>query len=159
MAADRDEVQREFDAFGAAGGMLKQSGSWYRASDEVITVLNLQKSQYSLSYYVNVGFWLRALGAEKYPKENKCHIRLRLETLLPDREEEIRALLDLERDVPSRAKRFHDILETELRPLLERASSLEGLRQLRRNGQLERAFVLGPAQTLLDQSLSPTSSA
>jgi hypothetical protein len=77
-----------FDKFAAGAGFVKKSGSWYRASDEVITVLNLQKSQYGLSCYVNIAFCLRALGAETFPQEQKCHIRFRLEILLPDREEE-----------------------------------------------------------------------
>jgi len=71
MAAERNEVQVEFDAFGKAAEMTKHSGSWYRTGDDVITVLNLQKSQYSLRYYVNVGWWLRALGDAKFPKENE----------------------------------------------------------------------------------------
>lgn len=154
MAAERNEVQVEFDAFGKAAGMTKQSGSWYRASDEVITVLNLQKSQYSLSYYINVGWWLRALGDAKFPKEHELHVRIRLDALLPDEAEEVKALLDLERPVENRADRLREVLQSELRPILGHTGSVEGLRALRRESRLKAAAVRGPAIPLLDQAVA-----
>jgi len=157
MAAERNEVQVEFDAFGKAAGMTKHSGSWYRTSDHVITVLNLQKSQYSLSYYVNVGWWLRALGDAKFPKEQELHVRIRLDALLPDRAEEVETLLDLKRPVENRSKRLRELLQSELRPILEHADSVAGLRALRRESRLKAAAVRGPAIPLLDQALASES--
>lgn len=49
-------------------GFSKHSGSWYRDTDDVITVAELQKSQYGLQYYVNIALWLRPLGEAKTPK-------------------------------------------------------------------------------------------
>ena len=129
--------------------MLKHSGSWYRESEDVISVLNLQKSQYSLSYYVNVGFWIKALGEERFPKEHKCHVRVRLGDLVPDRTEEVTALLDLVHEFPGRIERLHDLLEGQTKLFLDRASSLDGLRLLRREGRLTEAFILSPAVALL----------
>jgi hypothetical protein len=157
MAAERDEVRDEFDAFGKAAGMTKHSGSWYRISDDMITVLNLQKSQYSLSYYVNVGWWLRALGDAKFPKEHELHVRIRLDALLPNRAEEVKALLDMERPVENRSEGLQELLQSELRPILENTDSVDGLRVLRRASALKAAAVLGPAMPLLDQGLAPGS--
>src|SRR3977135_1768112 len=117
MAAERNEVQAEFDAFGKAAGMTKHSGNWYRTSGDVVTVMNLQKSLYSLSYYVNVGWWLRALGDAKFPKENQLHVRIRLDALVRDRADEVKALLDLERHLESRAERLQALLQSELLPI------------------------------------------
>jgi hypothetical protein len=72
-----------FDQFGKEAGLEKKSGSWYGRSDEVISISNLQKSQYGPQYYFNQAFWLRQLGDERFPKENKSHIRARLGSLLP----------------------------------------------------------------------------
>lgn len=152
--APRNEIQQEFDAFGANAGMLKKSGNWYHASDETISVLNLQKSQYGLSYYFNVGIWITPLGEERFPKEHKCHVRLRLGDLVPQRTEEISALLDLEHDASSRVERLRDVFERELKPFLASGESLDGLRQLQREGRLAGAFVLGPAMALLRRGLS-----
>lgn len=62
-------IQATFDGFMKGAGFSKRSGSWYRISDEVITVVELQKSQYGLQYYVNLALWLRPLGEVKTPKE------------------------------------------------------------------------------------------
>lgn len=56
----RNIIQTTFDEFGKASGGSKKSGSWYRRSPETIFVLNLQKSQYAVRYYVNVALWLLA---------------------------------------------------------------------------------------------------
>lgn len=42
--AERNLIQQAFDAFGKRAGMLKQSGTWYRATDDVTQAVNLQKS-------------------------------------------------------------------------------------------------------------------
>jgi hypothetical protein len=130
--------------------MVKQSGSWYRANDAVITVVNLQKSDYSRNYYLNVAFWLKALGEEKFPKAHVCHVGIRLDMLLPDQAEEIKALLDLEGEVEGdRGARLLDLLETRLLPLLNEGSSVEGLRKWQREGRLKAAAVRGPAVPIL----------
>jgi Domain of unknown function (DUF4304) len=67
-----NEVQIAFDALGKAAGMAKWPDNWYRSSDDMIVVVNLQKSEYGPSDYVNVGWWLRILGDAKFPKEYPC---------------------------------------------------------------------------------------
>jgi hypothetical protein len=149
---DRNDIQQEFDAFGQSAGMLKHSGFWYGTSSEVISLLNLQKSQHGPNYYVNVGFWLRALGGARFPRERECHVRIRLDSLVADRAGEVRALLDLESDIPSgeRGPCLHDLLASRLKPLLEQASSLEGIRKLQGQGLLKGAAIRGPALPPLD---------
>jgi hypothetical protein len=66
----RNAVQQAFDRFGQDAGFEKKSGSWSRAGDEVISISNLQKSQYGPQYFFNQGFWLRELDDERYPKSN-----------------------------------------------------------------------------------------
>jgi hypothetical protein len=146
--AGRNEIKQAFDAFGQHRGMTKHSGSWYRNGPDVITVLNLQKSQYGPSYYINVGFWITALGEELYPMEHRCHVRLRLEMLLPDKATELAGLLSLEPVVPGRTQQLNAILGDEVESFLQQASSVEGLRKLRREGRLN-AFILRPAVQML----------
>src|SRR6266540_5128131 len=94
--SERNVVQQAFDRFGREARFEKKSGFWYRHSEEVIAVSNLQKSQYGPNYYFNQGFWLRQLGDERYPKVNQCHVQARLEDLLPESERRIGDLLNLE---------------------------------------------------------------
>ena|SRR2546430_17331722 len=152
--ADRNAVQQTFDDFGKGSGMLKQSGTWYRTTDDVTQAMNLQKSQYGPRYYVNVGWWLRALGDVTFPKENQWHIGIRLDSLAANRADEINELMNLDSPiaVAERTQRLGELLESELRPLLDGTASVESLRALRREGRLKSAAVKGPAITILDQA-------
>jgi|SRR6266511_5276601 len=155
--AERNVVQQAFDEFGKDGGMLKHSGTWYRTGDWVTQAINLQKSQYGPSYYINIGWWLRALGGDKFPKDHQWHIGIRLESLVPNQEEEVEALLDLDTWIAEteRSQRLRDLLDSQLRPVLDRTSSVDGLRELRREGRLKAAAVRGPAIAILDQAVTP----
>jgi len=149
--SNRNVVQRAFDCFGQEAGFEKHSGSWYRRTDEVILVLNLQKSQYSPSYYLNQGFWLRVLGDERFPKEEKCHIRVRLGSLLPHIAKDLEQLLDLRYEMPEE-ERFESLialLRERLLPIIDLGSTLQGLRHLYEQGIFKAAGIRGPAQDLL----------
>jgi hypothetical protein len=148
---DRNVVQEAIDQFGREVGAEKKSGAWYRRSDEVIAISQLQKSQYGPAYYLNQAFWLRPLGDERYPKEHRSHIRTRLEGLLPDQEERIRHLLDLEHRMPDdeRLRELKSLLLDRLLPLLERGSSIDGLRSMLDDGTLAGAAVTGDALRVL----------
>jgi hypothetical protein len=155
--SQRNAVQEAFDRFGREAGLETKGGSWYGRSKEVVAVSNLQKSQYGPQYYWNQGFWLPALGDEGYPKVNRCHIFARLEDLLPDVEGRIRSLLDLEYelDADTRIEDLSLLLRGRLLPLIDRASSLAGLRSLFAEGVFARAAIMGPAHEALAPSQRP----
>jgi hypothetical protein len=147
----RNVVQEALERFGRQAGMEKKSGVWYRRSDEVIAVSDLQKSQYGPQYYVNQGFWLRALGDELYPKGSRCHISLRLETLVPEERHRIARLLDLEYEIADeqRIEELVALLNERMLPVIERGDSLAGLRAMVDDGTLGSAAIRGPAQQAL----------
>lgn len=73
-------------------GFKKKAKTWWRQSPDVIQVLNLQKSPYGDNLYVNLGIYLKALGEEKAPPENRCHVRVRLERVaLEERQRSVAA--------------------------------------------------------------------
>jgi hypothetical protein len=148
----RNIIQTTFDEFGKASGGSKKSGSWYWRSPETIAVLNLQKSQYAVRYYVNVALWLLAAGPADAPKPSHCHIQTRLERLVPPAlEERLTALLDLDSLIDDEAR--HDELLSLLReyllPTMEAASTLEGLRSGDGQRFVNASLVDGDGQRLL----------
>lgn len=62
-------------------GYRKRASTWRRERDAVVSVLNLQKSQWGDDWYMNLGVYLKALGAEADPPEYRCHVRCRAATL------------------------------------------------------------------------------
>lgn len=147
----RNVLQTAFDEFAGATGFTKKSGTWCRRRNEVIGVIELQKSQYGAQYFVNVALWLLALGEAQCPKEHVCHLRSRLSALLPDEEDRLAALLSL--DVPmdedDRRIAFLEVLNVHLLPLLDTCSTLDGIRSLESSGPLESFLITGPAQRVL----------
>src|ERR1700690_2969998 len=63
-----------------AAGFSKTRSTWYRRSPDVIEVFKIQGSQFGPEYYVNIGIFLNALGAEERPPHYRCHVRQRLST-------------------------------------------------------------------------------
>lgn len=147
-----DAVQATVDNFGQITGMRKHSGAWYGSSRDVWTVVQLQKSQYGRSYFLNVGFWLKAPGDTQPPKERDFHIRARLNALLPDLDTQITELLDLETSLSDaeRKQRLTSILRDSLWPLLRRGSTIDGLQAMHRERLFRASGLRGEALAVLN---------
>jgi hypothetical protein len=62
-------------------GFLKTNNNYVRSEDEVICTIGLQKSSYSNSYYINIGFVIKDLHPELLnPKYFEADIRARFST-------------------------------------------------------------------------------
>lgn len=151
----RNVLQTTIDDFAQAAGFRKQSGTWCRRQQEAIVLIELQKSQYGAKYFVNVALWLLELGdVRRCPKEQQCHVRSRLTRVLPNHQERLSALLDLEDtsiEEDHRRVELLEILDKHLLPLLDSYSTLDQLRSLQARGLLSSALITGPAQQILSE--------
>lgn len=146
-------VQSTVDAYAKSRGFVKNSGSWYLKREDVILVLNLQKSNYGRQYFLNIGMWLTALGMDEQPKEQHCHIRSRLSRLASDAAR-AEALLDadkleVEADGPTQLNRE---LAAAIDPLISLSASTAGLAGDAGAEFLSRALVTGSAQRALAEA-------
>lgn len=129
----------------AAGFKKKRADTWCRQDVDVISVLNLQKSNYSRQYYINVALWLKALGEAKAPMEHKCHIRFRLERLMPIDEREVTRLLNLE-DVTmadeERSAQISSLIERHVIPFFLANGTLAAVKDTyQTNASLRPSFI------------------
>ena len=113
-------------------GLSRKGSTWYFDGPEVAAVLNLQKE--GLQYYVNLGFWIKSLGDESWPKERMCHVRSRATNIWPDSAFEIDQLLfnvgpDGFTD-EQRACGVPQFLEERVVPFMKATASLAALRHL-----------------------------
>jgi hypothetical protein len=76
------ELEAAIDCVLKPRGFVKRGSSWFRAYHEAIVVIDLQKSEYGGQYYTNLGVSLRSLNADSFPREEQCHVRVRLERVL-----------------------------------------------------------------------------
>jgi hypothetical protein len=149
--SERNLVQQLIDDFGKSHGFEKKHGTWYRRSAETTAILNLQKSQYSLRYYLNTGWWFVAISDEKFPKWHLAHIQDRVEGLVPTPEARLHDLLNLEVPIADyvRSTELTALLEDELDPVFAKFSTLEAWRTPQGEAIMRRSGVTGPAQELI----------
>jgi hypothetical protein len=96
--ANTKDLQAVIDDVLKPRGFVKRRSSWYRHHPETILVLNLQKDDFGGRYYINLAVGLRALDPGDYPSENRCHVRVRLESMVPEvsHVEKVKKVFDLE---------------------------------------------------------------
>lgn len=143
----RNVVQRTFDSCGRSHFTQKRSGTWRRRLGQVEQSLNLQKSQYSLLYYVNV-----ELG---FPAEDeRAYIKGRAERFLRSEDgERLATLLDLD-GYPmvdeQREAELRDLFDRVVR-VLDGLASIEAVAAKDADGGFNAMGVSGPARAAIDR--------
>jgi hypothetical protein len=127
---------------------LRKGSTWYREFEETVLVIELQKSNYGDEYYVNLGVFVKSLTPTPVklpPREYKCHIRCRAESLISELEEYFRDVvlnIDAESLEPSeRQQRVHDLIADVAVPFLLGCSTLAGIREAYQQGRLDSALI------------------
>jgi len=93
------EAAKEFGFRGVRGV------NYYLNQPETVCVLNLQRSSFGPTFYLNAGVFLTRFGDVREPKEYKCHIRWRLASLMaPDEEAKFEAALNMEADLAAQSR-------------------------------------------------------
>ncbi len=147
MPKKTNVIQSCIGLFLQENGYKRKANSWYLDAPEAILVVNLQKSQYSQQYYVNLGIWLKQLGVAASPKEHHCHIRGRLSG------EKTERALDLEDSgltVEERKQALVSALKRRALPFLRSCSTAGSVKRMLRNRKLENAGVSGKVRELVN---------
>ena len=92
---------------------VKRRCAWYRHCPETILVIDLQKDAFGGQYYINLAAALRDLKPGEYPPEERCHVRIRLESMVRDGAhfEKVKRAFNLEDSSPDLIKRTQLISE------------------------------------------------
>lgn len=144
-----DIVRQGIEDVLRARGYSKRSGSWYRTQRETVAVIDLQRSNYSPAYYLNVALWLLALGREAYPKEHHCHVRTRIDELVDDAEMVASALDPASTIDPDRRTGIltHAVMLAD--DLLAACATLEGCRSDQGRRLIDRCLIRANAVPLV----------
>jgi hypothetical protein len=112
-------------------GFKKTGATWRRTIDEVIAVINIQGSQWSRTFYLNLGVYYLQIGDKLQPCEFDCHVRTRLENLTDNRTRLIE-VLDFENDIPNEARLLEITgqMESQALPWFAKMSDLVCAREL-----------------------------
>ncbi|WP_437483775.1 DUF4304 domain-containing protein [Sorangium sp. So ce1014] len=141
-------VKLATDAALKSAQFLRKSGTWYRNVEETVLIVDVQRSNFGQQYYINLGIFVKGLAQQLTklpPKESECHIRLRLESLMPEAEEQAsQALLDLENisiGFDERQIRIREAIDSVALPFLLQCSTRAGICEANRSGRLGSAVI------------------
>ena len=134
-------------------GFVRKSSTWRRSCIEVTQVVNLQKSNYDDTYFLNIAFWIDLLG-DPGPavREEQCHVRGRAMPDLLGEQSRVEEFLSVRSRLEKgeRLEGLRAALQDEVLPLLERMNCIEGIRaEIRRS---KPWAVRRTAHELLDYS-------
>ena len=137
-----------------AKGFVKKGSTWYRKTEDLLQVVDLQKSSFGGQFYVNLCYVPEGVAVEGMPtpKEHKCPIRMRVTSLFRDDRARINKLFDLEDKTVSEEERtegVRDLLSSSVLPFFDQTSSSTALRAAIEKGLFENGAVTLAARTSL----------
>lgn len=130
MKRNRNPIVKVLESVLIPLGFCREGLTWYNAAQETVRLVNLQKSDWGAQYYVNLAAWILELGVARHPPERKCHVRVRLSSLVSD-SEALDEALDLENvslAAEERAARLKSDLERCATPVLLAMRSVPEIR-------------------------------
>ena len=131
----------------ATRGFKKKGTTWYREALGVLQVVNLQKSSWGASFYLNLAFVPEGMSVEGMPrpKEYKCPIRIRLDSAYPDKEALIEGLLryeDVEMSDEQRTAGIEGMFHDMVLPFMDRLQTVDDLKRAIEGGTFHNASVI-----------------
>jgi len=102
----RKQIEEALRPLLKGAGYRKSKLSWHKSSETAVTVLNVQKSAWGDSYYINCAVSLLGLNPNPKPPEYECHIRARISALLRDESGwDLGAILEFDNNILSSEER------------------------------------------------------
>jgi len=160
MATDYSKIlQATFKQQLKDRGFIKTRANWNKHYPQSIGVFNLQRSHYSPAFYINLGVYFPALGANDRPNAAHCHILRRMDEMVPDRMR-LHDLLNFERSI------FLLVRQNELRsavtehalPWIDSVSTFAGAAEYAALVPSKHPFVKKEARVFLGLAEGPNNS-
>lgn len=147
----RDAIGNALMQHGFQPAPQKGRVAWYLSRPEIVLVFDLQKSDFGGQYAANLGVCLKALCSSDCPLEELCHLRVRLDRLVTDRETVLK-VLDLENpSVPGkpRAQLLDELIQKIAIPWFDRFKTAKSFASELRNSE----FLMNRATLQLKREL------
>lgn len=80
-------------------GMTKRKNRYYFETEDLTTVLGLQRSNHSIGYYFNLGFVIKELNDKQYPDYSDGNVRLRFDFQIGGTKTDIIDIKEMSKDL------------------------------------------------------------
>lgn len=113
------------------------NGNWFKESDETIVVLNLQKSNFSDKYYLNIRIFIKGLFCN-FSKMDKKWIKNQIGDVFLRAPKEFDYILDMENNIglEERIEKIQDLFNKFIVPFSSEAFSVAGIKSLYLKSQI-----------------------
>jgi len=142
IVIEKEDLVKALHAPLKAAGFKKRNLSWYLNGRDTFVVVNLQRSDWSKYYYINIGIWLKVLGDEAFPKHYKCPMNWRVEELFPKERELIITCCDLEKSNFDLLNKLSAFFKESLIPFLLECVDEEKIKNHLLNGTIINKEIL-----------------
>lgn len=121
---EKKDLKRILDNLLLPLGFKSKGNNWALNGKDIAKIVNLQKSQYSNSYYINYGYVLSSI-----PYDGAMHVYNRIAGKDKVEQQEITDILDLDTDIEDidRAIRLKEILNNKLMQKIATINSEEDI--------------------------------
>ena len=132
-----DEFKKIFGKVATEFGFERAFGGWFINSSETIVVLDLQRSNYSPIYYLNVKIYVQGLFGNKYRPEKKL-VKTDVGNLFTRAPVEYEEAFDLDSgmDLVDRAEVLNRLFSEYIQPIAKSASTISGIWKLHKSKQI-----------------------
>ncbi len=141
------DFKQMFSDVAKDNGFEKAFEGWFKESDEIIHVLDLQKSNFGKFYYLNIKLFIQGIFGNVYEKSKKL-VKTDVGNIFLRQPENYSCFLNLEEPLTDedRKKGLQDLFNNFIVPLSINSSTKNGIRELHKKGAL---FVLPAAKKFL----------
>jgi hypothetical protein len=98
---NRNDLENVLNIMLSSKGYAKKRRTWTKAGEGIIKIVNLQKSNFGNTFYVNFGYVINEIPLNRL----FMHVFNRISSQNPDETVLINALFDLESDMPDEIRR------------------------------------------------------
>ncbi|MGV9853618.1 DUF4304 domain-containing protein [Streptomyces sp. NPDC003442] len=136
-------------------GFQRRGHSWYRVTSDLYAVINVQKSRWDESCYVNIAFSPASQAEDSWLPESKCQVRFRLNSLKSITPEGLLLLEENSRQEIGEGEFQSSLVEkigTPIAQFMDDVTRLGDLKDALDSGVTEKVFVHREMRSLLSSS-------
>lgn len=132
---EKDQFKNLFDTIAKNNGYSAAYGGWFKESEDCIFVLELQKSNFSNSYYLNIKTYIKGSFGRVY-SINKDIIKKEMGNIFTRQPKEYDEVFDLDSPIVAdlRKHRLEDLFREYIIPYANQMLSKAGIVEYAKNG-------------------------
>ena len=134
---ESSEFKKIFNEVAKENGFEKAYEGWFKEFDEIIIVLDLQKSNFGNFYYLNIKLFIQGVFGNKYIK-NKQLVKLDVGDIFLRHPDIYSNLLDLDSSLEDNERKegLIHMFKNFIVPFSNKTSTKEGIKELHKKGDI-----------------------